>query len=157
MQICFSRIRSVVIGLILLHTAGNCFVDTCTKYHKRAPVKSVCGRVSNPLGERPDGAELTLLTASGAALLTVKAENNGKFAFGRVSKGDYTLRATAPGYTTEERQIHLTRNQGNSCKQARIEVRLGFRSCDGGIYIKGVEKRVTSLIRADADKGATHR
>ena len=78
MQTRFSNIRSVAVGLILLHNAGNCFVDTCYKYHKRAPVKSVCGRVSNALGEPPDGVTLTLLTASGSTLVSVKADKKGK-------------------------------------------------------------------------------
>lgn len=140
MQTRFSNIRSVAVGLILLHNAGNCFVDTCYKYHKRAPVKSVCGRVSNALGEPPDGVTLTLLTASGSTLVSVQADKKGKFVFEHIPKGDYTLRAIAAGYTTEERQIRLTRDQENSCKHPRIEVRLGFRSCDGGIYIKGIDK-----------------
>lgn len=156
MQIRISYVRSVVIGLILLQSVGDCLVDTCTKYHKRASVKSVCGFVSNPLGERPDGAELTLLTSSGAAVLTVNADKSGRFAFGQVSKGDYILRATAPGYTTEERQIHLTRDQENSCKQPEIEVRLGFRSCDGGIYIKGVDKQ-RDLFDQRGDKEQKYR
>jgi hypothetical protein len=141
MQISFVYIRSVVIGLILLQSVSNCYADTCSKYHKRAPVRVVCGQVSNSLGKRPDGVELTLLTASGTALFTTKADSQGKFAFGQVPKGDYTLRALAPGYTTEERQIHVIDDQGRSCKAPKIEVKLGFRSCDGGIYIRGVDKK----------------
>ena len=141
MQIHFAYIRLVAIGLILLQSFGNCYGDTCVKHHKRAPVESVCGRVSNPSGERPEGVELTLLTASGAAVFTVKADGKGEFAFGQVPKGDYTLRAAALGYTAEERQIRVTRDQGNGCKHPKIEVKLGFRSCDGGIYIKDVDKK----------------
>lgn len=148
MQIRFVYIRSVVIGLILLQSVSKCYADSCSKYHKRAPVRAVCGQVSNSLGKRPDGIELTLLTASGQALFTTKADSQGKFTFGQVPKGDYTLRAVALGYTTEERQIHVIGDQGRSCKP-KIEVRLGFRSCDGGIYIKGVDKKSDLLDRSN--------
>lgn len=135
------NVRFATLVLLLLQTVGNSSADTCNKYHKRAPVKSVCGHVSNPLGELPAGAELTLLTPTGSEEFTAKADSKGAFDFGQVPKGDYTLRAVAPGYTTEERQIRVTSKDRNSCKQPKIEVRLGLRSCDGGVYIKGVDKK----------------
>ena len=141
MQKALRNVRFAAISLILLQSIGNCYADTCNKYHKRAPVKSVCGHVSNAMGGGPDAVELTLLTNTGSAAFTAKTDNKGTFTFGQVPKGDYTLRAVAPGYTTEERQIRVTGEDGNSCKQPKIEVRLGFRSCDGGIYIKGVDKK----------------
>lgn len=141
MQKLSRNVRFAILGLLLLQSIGNCYADTCNKYYKRAPVKSVCGHVSNPVGERPGAVELTLLTPAGSAEFTAKADSKGTFDFGQVPKGDYTLRAVAPGYTTEERQIRVTHKDGNSCKQPRIEVRLGFRSCDGGVYIKGVDKK----------------
>lgn len=146
----FVYIRCAAIGLIFFQLLGNCYVDTCHKYHKRAQIKSVCGQVSNPLGEPPDGVELILLNASGSALFSAKADHKGKFAFGKVPKGDYTLRAVAPGYTTEERQFRVTGDLAKSCEGPKIEVRLGVRSCDGSIYIKGIDKKSDLL---DQDRG----
>jgi carboxypeptidase family protein len=99
--------------------------------------------ISKDRGKRPVSPRFSpvFLGFPGSAAFTAKTDNQGTFTFWQVSKGDYTLRAVAPGYTTEERQIRVTGEDGNSCKQPKIEVRLGFRSCDGGIYIKGVDKK----------------
>ena len=140
MQTCLPYIRSIVVGCILLQSVCACYADACFKYHKRAPVKSVCGRISNPSGELPGGVELTLVATSGSVLFTAKADSKRRFAFGPVPKGDYTLRASTPGYATVERQLRVTRDQGENCKP-KIEVRLGFRSCDGGTYAKGFDKK----------------
>ncbi|MGZ4830530.1 MAG: carboxypeptidase-like regulatory domain-containing protein [Candidatus Angelobacter sp.] len=138
MQISFQR--AVLVGCILLQAVGTSYGDTCYKYHKRAPVKSVCGRTSNPLGERPGGVELTLVDESGAVRFTAKVDGKGRFAFGPIPKGDYTLSSNAPGYTTVERQLRVIREGEKNCKP-RIEVRLGFRSCDGGTYVKGFDRK----------------
>jgi len=136
----FPDICSVVVGFILLQFACVCYADTCSKYHKRAPVKSVCGRITNILGQRPDGVGLTLVTESGSVLSSAQVDNHGKFSFTPVPKGDYTLRATAPGYRTEQRQLSVTRDRTKNCKPT-IDVKLGFTTCQGGTYIRGVDKK----------------
>jgi len=136
----FPYICSFVVGFILLQSACVGYADTCYKYHKRAPVKSVCGRITNTLGQRPDGIELTLVTESGSVFASAQVDNQGKFAFVPVPKGDYTLRATAPGYRTEERQVSVTHDRTKSCKP-NIDVKLGFTTCQGGTYIRGVDKK----------------
>ena len=136
----FPYICSVVVGFILLQSASASYPDTCSKYHKRARVKSVCGRISNILGQRPDGVELTLVTESGSVLSSAQVDNQGKFSFAPVPKGGYTLRATAPWYRTEQRQLSVTRDRTKSCKSS-IDVKLGFTTCQGGTYIRGVDKK----------------
>jgi len=109
-------------------------------FHKRAPVRAVCGTVINELGERPEGVELTLATESGSARFTAKTDKRGGFAFGPVPKGDYTLRATAFSYLTEQRPIRVTRDRDTTC-QATIEVKLGTSSCRGGIQVNSFDKK----------------
>ena len=116
MQRQFLYIRSIALGCILLQPVATPAVDTCFKYHKRAEVKSVCGRIDNPSGERPDGVEMALVTNSGSVFSTAKIDDKGRFFFGQVPKGDYLLRATAPGYLTVEREIRVTHDQDKSCK-----------------------------------------
>lgn len=132
--------RFVALAFILLQSVAARSVDTCYKYHKRAPVKSVCGEIHNILGQSPDGVAIALVTSTGALLATAQVDHRGKFVFGPVPKGDYLLRATAPGYLTLERELSVTRNNDKSCKP-RIEMTLGFRSCDGGTYVKGFDKK----------------
>lgn len=134
------HIRFVALGCILLQSVAARSIDTCYKYHKRAPVKSVCGRIQDISGARPDGLKLTLVTLNDTVLSTAEIDHNGRFIFGPVPKGDYLLRATAPGYLTLERQLRITRDQYKSCKP-RIEMTLGFRSCDGGTYVRGFDKK----------------
>lgn len=133
-------VRFVALGCILLQSVAAYSVDTCYKYHKRAPVKSVCGRIQDISGARPDGLELTLVTLNGSVLSTAQIDHDGKFIFGPVRKGDYLLRATAPGYQKLERELRVTHDQDKSCKP-RIEITLGFRSCDGGTYVSGFDKK----------------
>jgi Carboxypeptidase regulatory-like domain len=133
-------IRVVVLGLVLLPYVTASSVDTCYKYHKRASVNSICGRIRNILGERPDGVELTLVNLTGSVLSKPQIDNQGKFIFEPVPKGDYLLRATAPGYLTVERELRVMHNQDKACTR-RIEVTLGFRSCDGGTYVRGFDKK----------------
>jgi hypothetical protein len=135
----FLHIRFVVGACILLQFFATCSADTCYKFHKRAPVKSVCGRISDAMGESPV-AELTLVDERGAVLFTAKTDHSGRFTFEPVPKGDYTLRAAAPGYRTEERQLSVTRNGEKNCKQ-KIEIILGVGSCGGSTYVKGFDKK----------------
>jgi len=140
MQSLFFHLRCLVIGCALLESSVASHADSCVIFHKRAPVRAVCGKIINELGERPDGVKLTLATASGSALFTAKTDHRGRFAFGPVPKGDYTLRATAPSYLSEQRPIRVTRDRDNAC-EAMIEVKLGTSSCGGGIYVKGFDKK----------------
>lgn len=140
MQRQFLYIVSLAFGLILLQPVAARAVDECFKYHKHAEVKSVCGRIDNQLGERPDGVELTLVTNSGSVLSSAKVDAKGRFTFAPVPKGDYLLRATAPGYSTEERELRVTHDRDQKCKP-RIEVRLGLKVCSGGTYIRGFDKK----------------
>ncbi|HZS27752.1 MAG TPA: carboxypeptidase-like regulatory domain-containing protein [Candidatus Angelobacter sp.] len=132
--------RFVALGCILLQSVAARSLDECYKYHKRASVKSVCGRIQNIIGERPDGVVLTLVTPNGNLLSTAKVDSNGKFVFGPVPKGNYLLRGTAPGYMTVERDLQVTHDQDRACKP-KIEVTLGISSCHGGIYVKGFDKK----------------
>src|SRR6202035_127958 len=100
MQRLFFHLQCLVIGWALLECSVASHADSCVMFHKRAPVRAVCGKIVNELGERPDGVELTLATESGSALFTAKTDKRGRFAFGPTPKGDYTLRATAPSYLT---------------------------------------------------------
>jgi Carboxypeptidase regulatory-like domain len=135
----FSYLQFLVIVCALLESSIASHADSCVMFHKRAPVRAVCGKIINESGERPDGVELTLATESGSALFTAKTDKRGRFAFGPVPKGDYTLRATASSYLTEQRSIRVTRDRDNTCK-ATIEVKLGTSSCRGGIYVKSFDK-----------------
>ena len=145
MQKQFLHIRFIALGCILLQPVATRAVDTCLKYHKRAEVKSVCGRIDNPLGERPDGVELILVTNSGSVLASAEADAKGRFTFAPVPKGDYLLRAKAPGYVTVERELRVTHDRDQKC-EPRIEVRLGLNVCGGGTYVRGFDKK-SDLLR----------
>jgi Carboxypeptidase regulatory-like domain len=136
----FSHLQLLVIVCALLESPVASHADSCVMFHKRAPVRAVCGKIINEVGEPPDGVELTLATESGSSLFTAKTDKRGRFAFGPVPKGDYTLRATAPSYLSEQRPIRVTRDRDNTCK-AMIEVKLGTSSCRGGIYVTGIDKQ----------------
>ena len=135
----FSQLQCLMIGCALLGCSIAAYADSCVMFHKRAPVRAVCGKIINELGERPEGVKLTLATASGSSLFTAKTDTRGRFDFGPVPKGDYTLRATAPSYLSEQRPIRVTRDRDNTCK-AMIEVKLGTSPCRGGIYVKNFDK-----------------
>ena len=139
MQRLFSHLLFLMVGCALPGCATACYADSCVMFHKRAPVRAVCGQIIDESGERPDGAKLTLAAATGSARFTAKTDTRGRFDFGPVPKGDYTLRATAPSYRSEQRPIRVTRDRDRTCKAA-IEVKLGTFSCRGGIYVKYFDK-----------------
>jgi len=106
---------------------------------KRAPVKAVCGRVTNPVGEKLNKVELTLSGEAGAVLFTTSSDNEGRFSFGSIPKGDYLLRAKAPrGYVDTQREIRVIKNNQKRCSP-KIEVQLGTGDCTTFTYIKGVD------------------
>ncbi len=63
----------------------------------------------------------------------------GSFSFGSIPKGGYTLHVEATGYYVAEREIRVTSGDEEKCSP-KIEVTLGLKVCDTGIYIKGVDK-----------------
>ena len=53
--------RLYLIVYLLLCCATALHADECVKFHKRAPVPSVCGRIINIAGERLDGVDVELI------------------------------------------------------------------------------------------------
>ena len=71
MQGLFFRLKCLVIGFALLECSVASHADTCVMFHKRAPVKAVCGRVTNGGGEKLNNVELTLTGETGSVLFTI--------------------------------------------------------------------------------------
>jgi len=113
--------------------------DTCVLYHKRAPVKAVCGTVIDPAGERLKDVELSLTDVKGFVVFSTHSDAEGKFSFRLVPEGDYTLNAAANGYHGVQRDIRVIRTGSQSCHQ-KIAVTLGVSVYDTGTRIKGIDK-----------------
>ena len=131
-------LRLLVLGALLQYSAA-AHADECLKFHKRAPMRAVCGRVINIAGEKLGTVELTLTTEAGSVFSTTRSDSMGSFSFGSIPKGDYTLHVEATGYYVAEREIRVTSGDEEKCSP-KIEVTLGLKMCDTGIYIKGVDK-----------------
>jgi hypothetical protein len=139
MQKLFFRLHCLVIGCTLLECSVASYADSCVMFHKRAPVRAVCGRVNNIAGEKLNNVDLTLAGETGSVLFTTSSDIKGSFSFGSIPKGDYTLHAEAPGYRVAEREIRVTNTDEKKCSP-KIDVTLGFRVCDTGVRVKGVDK-----------------
>lgn len=136
----FFHLQWLVLGVAFVQCPTILHADECVKFHKRAPVKVVCGRVTNAAGERLNKVDLTLTGETGAVLFTASSDNEGRFLFGSVPKGDYLLRAKGPaGYSEVQREIRVTKNNQKRCSP-KIEISLGPGSCSSGTRIKGVDK-----------------
>jgi carboxypeptidase family protein len=72
-------------------------------------------------------------------LFTIWSDTKGSFSFSAIPNGDYTLHAEAPGYRVAKREIRVTNTDEEKCSP-KIDVTLGFGSCDTGTYIKSVDK-----------------
>jgi hypothetical protein len=137
MQRLFFRLQYLVIGCALLEYSA-AHADTCVMFHKRVPVKAVCGHVINIAGEKLNNIDLTLTGETGL-LLTTRSDAQGSFSFGSISQGDYALHAAAPGYHAADRKLRVTHTNEGKCSP-KIEITLGFQVCDTGIRVKGVDK-----------------
>ena len=139
MQRLFFHLRCLVISCALLECSVASHADSCVMFHKRAPLRAVCGRVNNILGEKLNNVDLGLTGENGSVLFSTRSDTKGFFSFGSIPKGDYTLHAKAPGYREAEREIRVTSTDEEKCSP-KIEVTLGLRVCDTGTHIKGVDK-----------------
>lgn len=128
----------LVIACVLLQSPLS-NADTCVLYHKRAPLKAVCGTVIDPTGERLKDVELTLTDEKGSVVFSTHSDTKGKFSFRLVPKGDYTLNVAAEGLHKAHRDIRVIRTGNRSCHR-NIAVTLGAGVCDTGTYIKGIDK-----------------
>jgi hypothetical protein len=135
----YPNLRFLVIGCVLLQWSAGSHATTCIMPSKRAPVAAACGRVTNIAGEQLDGVELSLTSETDSETFTAKSDAAGRFSFGPVPKGDYTLRATAPYYRSAMRQIRVTRSSNQPCT-GKITVTLGFDQCGTGVMVKGADK-----------------
>ena len=133
-----SYVEPLVVVCLLVQSLGS-FADTCVKYHKRAPVRAVCGRVTNILGEKVKDAEITLTGDNDSVIFHTKSDDKGFFSFGSTPKGNYTLHVNAPGWQEAQRDLEVTDKDGKKCKP-QIDVGLGLRFCSTGVYVKGVDK-----------------
>jgi hypothetical protein len=139
MQGLFFHLQCLVIGCALLECSVASHADSCVMFHKRAPLRAVCGRVINIAGDKLSNVEVNLTGETGAVLFTTRSDTRGSFSFGSIPKGDYTLHAKAPGYRVAEREIRVT-NTGEQKCSPKIHVTLGFGVCDTGTHVKGVDK-----------------
>jgi hypothetical protein len=136
----FFHLLWLVLGFAFVQGPTILYADSCVKFHKRAPMKAVCGRVTNAAGESLTKVDLTLTDETGAVLFTASSENGGRFSFGSIPKGDYLLRAKGPlGYSEVQREIRVTKDNRKRCSP-KIEISLGPGSCSSGTRIKGVDK-----------------
>ena len=125
---------SLVIACALLQPSPS-DAATCVLYHKRAPMKAVCGTVINPTGERLKDVELTLTDEKGSVIFGTRSDAKGDFSFRLVPKGDYTLILVSKGYHKAQRDIRVIRTGTQSCHR-KIAVTLGVSSCDTGTRIR---------------------
>jgi len=129
---------SIVIACALFQSSLS-YADTCVMYHKRAPVKAVCGTVIGPTGERLKDVELTITDEKGSVFFSTHPDAKGQFSFRLVPKGDYTLNASTKGLHKAQRDIRVIRTGSHSCHQ-KIAITLGVSICDTGTRIKGIDK-----------------
>jgi hypothetical protein len=139
MQRLFFHVQCLVIGFTLLECSVASHADSCVMFHKRAPVRAVCGRIINIAGEKLNNVDLTLTGETGSVLFTTRSDTKGSFSLGSIPKGDYMLHAKAPGYRVAEREIRVTHTDEKKCSP-KIDITLGFRYCDTGTQVKGVDK-----------------
>lgn len=132
--------RSYLIVFILLQLAPVLRSDECVMFHKRAPVPSVCGRITNIAGEQVNGVDVELIDESvSGSSFWARSDGKGRFLFAPVPQGDYTLRIDSPDYHKVVRQLRVTRSNYQNCR-TQIKVTLGFKACDTGTYVKGFDK-----------------
>jgi len=136
----FFHLRWLVIGSAFVQCPTALYANSCVMPYKRAPVKAVCGVVINAAGEKLTKVDLTLTGQTGVVRFTTSSDNEGRFSFGSIPKGDYLLRAIgSPGYTEVQREIRITKYNEKRCSP-QIEVSLGPGSCIAGTHVKGVDK-----------------
>lgn len=144
----FVCLEVLAIGCVLLwRTVSG--ADSCLMYHKRATVNGVCGSVANIAGEKLSDAEITLTGEGGTVLFDTKSDSRGSFSFRSTPEGNYRLHVKATGYREAQRDLRVSHSDENKCKP-KIDVKLGFRVCDTGTYIRGVDK--PSDLDADSHK-----
>src|SRR5579872_4937847 len=64
----------VIICILLQPSLSH--ADTCVLYHRRAPVKAVCGTVIDPAGERLKDVEVTLTNTDGSVVFSTHSDAN---------------------------------------------------------------------------------
>jgi len=132
-------VRPLLIAIVAIQLHSSAWQPECVKYHKRARVRAVCGRVTNPAGEFINGAELSLISDCVSSPQVVKSDAKGRFEFTGVPKGNYTLHATSRDYHVADRDIEVISAGSQQCEPA-IEIQLGFDVCDTGVFVRGVDK-----------------
>jgi Carboxypeptidase regulatory-like domain len=115
MQRRFFHLQCLVIGCALLECSAASHADSCVMFHKRVPMRAVCGRLINIAGEKLNHVELTLSGETGSVLFTTRSDSKGFFSFGSIPKGDYTLHAKVTGYHVAEREIRVTNTGEEKC------------------------------------------
>ncbi|HUF51481.1 MAG TPA: carboxypeptidase-like regulatory domain-containing protein [Longimicrobiales bacterium] len=74
-----------------------------------ASAQSIAGRVLEQVGQRPIGlVEVTLHNADGVRLIATESDWDGRFRFGPLAAGLYTLRAARIGYADASVQVDVT-------------------------------------------------
>ena len=129
-----------VMAIVFMFLQGTIAVATeCVTFSKRAPVKTVTGRVTDPLGEYMADVEVTLTADTSTTHLVTKTDTKGRFHFHSIPRGDYTLVVRATGYLESRRQLRIADCSNVKCGK-QLEVRLEVGGHCPSVFVKGFDK-----------------
>jgi hypothetical protein len=82
---------------LLLQTQPSGAEAICGKVRPLKPVRCLCGRLIDPIGDPISGATIEV-TKDGIGLATVKTDGKGNFIFDELKPGSYELDAHSDGF-----------------------------------------------------------
>lgn len=137
-ELFMKRISNLFVPLLLaghfVLLSGSVSATECVGFVPSKPVRHVAGIVINPIGERVQGAEVSVLK-EGKLIAALKTDPNGKFSFGRLEAGTYQMEAHSDGYLDAEFPIVIAEPSLKDRRAVQIGLAVGG-GCSGAVLIK---------------------
>ena len=103
---------------------------------------SVGGVVQDPAGAALDAASVSILSARGSVIETVRTGPDGQFLFSPIRPGNYELSVEAPGFATKSQAIRLLPDRA-----LQLQVRLNLQALSQEVTVTAELGSVAELAR----------
>jgi Carboxypeptidase regulatory-like domain len=144
------RVKRLILVALLLGTGLPMAADECPMPRNPVKVNLACGKVYDPRGKVLSGVDLELMNKEAVAG-EARADSEGKFSFGQLPVGKYTLTTHSSGWQlawpveiTAAVAADASENGAShkGCKDPlKVKLSIGLSACGSSVDKKGYKPR----------------
>jgi hypothetical protein len=140
-------VRGLTLIVLLIGTGLPMAADECLSPRNPVQIKLACGKIYDPSGKVISGVDLQLMNKE-TVVGEAHADSEGKFSFGRLPAGAYTMTTHTSGWhlAWPVEIIVGAAAPSKSCKEPlKVKLSVGLSACGSSVDKKGYKPKFDGL------------